>query len=325
MYDRDPNVVVIGGGTGLSTLLTGLKRFPVNLTAIVTVADDGGSSGRIRKNLNTIPPGDIRKVLISLSETDDLLGKLFDYRFNKDSYLSNDSLGNLLLYAMTDITGDSIKAIEYLSQVLNVKGTVLPVSTKPIELCADMEDGTTVYGESNITSAGKKIDQIYFKNQDVKATPHVIKAIENADMIVLGPGSLYTSIIPNILIPEVKEALIKSEAIKIYISNVMTELGETDDFDVSDHLTVLESYLGKNQVETVLANEDYEVDGDILIRYLKSGCRFVTVDYKTLSLMGIEVYTAKLLSVNDEEYIRHDSRRLATHVFALLLDKMKND
>ena len=247
-------VVVMGGGNGLSTLLKGLKQFLIDLTAIVSVCDDGASSGILRKEFNTPAMGDIRRVLISLSEQEPIFDKMFNYRFKTDSYLNGHALGNFLLQAMTDITGSLSSAIIELEKVLNLKGKVIPLTEKgDITLVAEMTDGEIIEGEHSITEANKIIKKVYYKD-DPDITPEALKAIKNADLIILSVGSLYTSIIPNIIPKEIKKELEHSKAKIMYVCNIMTQPGETDKYKVSDHIKKLNEYLGKRKVDVVIAN-----------------------------------------------------------------------
>lgn len=239
------NVVVIGGGTGLSTLLRGLKLFPMNITAIVTVADDGSSTGRLRKEFNIPAVGDLRNVLVSLSEVEPMVEELLQYRFDTYSDLDKHAMGNLLLTAMYNITGSLTESLEALSKIFNIKGRVLPFTEDKAILVAHTTDGEVIEGESKITKAGKHIKSINYKNK-VKVTPQVIKAIHEADLIIIGIGSLYTSIIPNLLSSEMKRALKNSHAKKMYICNIMSEHGETDGFNVSDCIKQINKYVDKN-------------------------------------------------------------------------------
>lgn len=322
MFDRDPKVVAIGGGTGLSYLMRGLKRYPIDITAIITVADDGGSSKEFRDFFNMIPPGDIRKVLISMAQADELLEKLFNYRFDKnDSGLAGHPIGNIMLAAMADISGDFIQGIRKMSKVLNVKGTVLPVAKEPLILGAIMDDGNTVYGETCISSYKGKISKIFNKNEKITVCSDAVKAINEADLIVYGPGSLYTSIIPNIIIPEIAEAIVNSNAIKLFISNIMTESNETIGYSASDMLKAVNDHVNSDIIDCVIANDNFDVDDEILINYKKDGSDFVELDFDELAKMGVEVYTSPLAYVNKKNHVRHHSNKLAAQVFSILLEK----
>lgn len=322
MIDKDPNVVVIGGGTGLSYILKGLKKYPIDITAIVTVADDGGSSGKIRDSIHVVPPGDIRKVMIAMSEAEPLMNTLLTHRFDDESIFPNHTVGNILLTALFQITGDYVQAIQQLSRVLNVKGNILPVAQKPITLCALMDDNSVVTGESNITAAKKNITKIFIKEDDVVVTPEVLEAINNADMIIFGPGSLYTSIIPNLLVPQVSEAIIKSEAKKVYICNVMTEPGETDHFTVSQHVKVLEKYLGKKIIDVILANDDFDIDEEVLDTYRKGDAELVKIDYDEIIKMKKELITSKFIYVNELNHVRHKSNKIAAFILTMIFEEI---
>jgi len=321
--DRDPNIVIIGGGTGLSYVLKGVKKYPLNITAIITVGDDGGSSGDIRNSIHVVPPGDIRKVMISMSEAEPLMNTLLTHRFSEDCLFANHTVGNILLTALFQITGDYVLAIQQLSKVLNVKGTILPVAQKPVTLCALMDDDTVVYGESSITSAKKSIKKLFLEEDDIRVTPDVIKAIKEADMIVFGPGSLYTSIIPNLLVPGVKETIIESNAKKVYICNVMTEPGETDDFTVSKHVKILENYLGKDTVDIIIANDDHSIDEAVLNRYIQKDSEFVFIDYDEIVKLNKELITDKFVYINEKNHIRHKSNKIAAYLLMLLIETIE--
>lgn len=256
---RKPKIVVIGGGTGLPVILKSLKEKDADITAIVTVADDGGSSGALRKSFNAVPPGDLRNVLTALSEIPELQREIFQYRFRSDDHsLSGHTIGNLIISAMADMSGNIYEAIQLLSKMMHVKGHVYPAAEEPLNLHARYMDGTTQTGESQIPKKGKMIDYVSVSCVDEKRSVHasrkVISAIMNADMVVLGPGSLFTSILPNIMIPEIGKALIETEGKIVYISNIMTQLGETEGLNDADHVKVLHKHLGKKFVDIALTN-----------------------------------------------------------------------
>ena len=309
------NVVVIGGGTGLSTLLRGLKLFPMNITAIVTVADDGSSSGRLREEFNTPAVGDLRNVLVALSEVEPLVEELLQYRFDTYSDLNKHAMGNLLLTAMYNITGSLTESLEALSKIFNIKGRVLPFTEDKAILVAHTTDGEVIEGESKITKAGKHIKSINYKNK-VKVTPQVLKAIEEADLIIIGIGSLYTSIIPNLLSKEMKKALKEAKAKKMYICNIMSEHGETDGFNVSDCIKQINKYAGKDFIEVVLANNK-RVPDNILELYKEEQSEQIMIDKDNINKMGVKLITADLLRINNNQ-VRHDYIKTALEVFTYM-------
>ena len=258
-------VVILGGGNGLSTLLRGIKNFPVDITAIVTVSDDGTSTGRLREEFNIPAVGDIRRVLISLSETEPLVEQLFNYRFKTSSEVNGHTVGNLLLTAITNIAGNMSDGIESLGKVLNLKGKVLPLTEDNCTLMAEMSDGTIIEGEHNITEADGIIKEVFYKEKPI-LTPETIKAIKEADLIVLSMGSLYTSIIPNLIVKEMIDQIDASSAKIMYVCNIMTQPGETDGFKVSDHINTLNKYLGKRKIDTVIVNNG-NITQDIIEKY----------------------------------------------------------
>ncbi|MGI6357968.1 MAG: gluconeogenesis factor YvcK family protein [Bacillota bacterium] len=313
---RAPRIVVIGGGTGLPVLLRGLKELTSNLTAIVTVADDGGSSGRLRGELGILPPGDIRNCLLALATTEPLLERLFQHRFNSGSGLEGHSFGNLFIAAMSEITGDFEKAVKESSKVLAVRGRVLPVTLQDIVLCAEMEDGSTVCGESSISASSLSVKRVFLRPKNVEPLPEALAAIEEADAIVLGPGSLFTSVIPNLLVPGVVEAIAASAAVRIYVCNVMTQPGETDGFTAADHLQALLAHSCPGLIDQILVNSE-RIEERLLQRYHAEGADVVSLDQEALEAMGVKVVAADLIS--QDEVVRHDPSRLAQAVFGLAL------
>lgn len=246
MSNREkPHIVVIGGGTGMPVLLRGLKDLPVHLTALVTVADDGGSTGRIRNEMAIPAPGDIRNVIAALSDVEPMLLELFQHRFKVANGLSGHSMGNLLLAAMSSITGDFNAGIKEISRILNVKGKIYPISNEFISLHAKMEDGTIVFGESNIPLANKRIEKVFLSPQKLHPLPNAVRAIEKADLIVISPGSLYTSILPNLIIPEIGMAIKQTKGSVVYVCNVMTQEGETAYYTASDHVQAIIDHVGE--------------------------------------------------------------------------------
>ena len=309
-------VVVLGGGTGLSVLLRGLKLFPVDITAVVTVADDGSSSGILREEFNMPAVGDLRNVLVSLSYVEPLVEQLLQYRFETYSDLNNHPMGNLLLAALFNITGNLTDSLEALSKILNIKGKVLPFTEDKAVLVAHTKDKQTIVGESNITKAGKKIDYIEYKNK-VKVTKEVITSLEEADLIILGIGSLYTSVIPNLLSKEIKKTLINSKAKKMYICNIMTEHGETDNFKVSDCVKQLNKYVGKNFIDVVIANSKH-IDTDIQEKYLEEKSTPILIDEDNLKKMNVELIKEDLAIIKNNQ-VRHDHLKTALTIFNYLI------
>lgn len=309
-------VVVLGGGNGLSTLLRGLKQFPLDLTAIVSVCDDGKSTGILRKEFNTPAMGDIRRVLISMSETEPIFEKMFNYRFETDSYLNGHAVGNFLLQAMTEITGSLSEAILSLEKVLNLKGKVIPLTENgDITLVGEMTDGQIVEGEHNITEANKVIKRVYYKNEP-EITPEAIKAIKNADLVILSVGSLYTSIIPNLIPKQMKEALKKSKAKIMYVCNIMTQPGETDKFKVSDHVNKLNEYLDERKIDVVIANKG-KIEPNIINKYATLEQKDPVILDKQ-NLKGVEVISDDLTKI-EEGSLRHDTLKLSLDIFSYLL------
>lgn len=308
-------VVVLGGGTGMSTLLRGLKQFPIDITAIVSVSDDGRSTGRLREEFKTPAVGDIRQVLVSLSETEPLVQRLLNYRFQTTSDLNGHTVGNLLLTAVTNITGNLSNGVEALSKVFNLKGKIVPLTEDNITLAAIMSDGAIIEGEHNITEYCGVIERVYYKEKPV-VTPEAIKAIEEANLIILSMGSLYTSIIPNLLCPDLVEALNVSSAKIMYICNIMTQSGETDDFTVSSHIEILNRYLGKRSVDVVIANSS-PIDDELIKKYSVLEQKApVLIDNDNLK--NIEMIEDDLVIV-EEGVVRHNTLKLAFHIFSFLL------
>ena len=314
-------IVVLGGGTGLSVLLKGLKQFPLDITAIVTVADDGSSSGELRKEFDIFAVGDIRNVLVSLSEVEPLIEELLQYRFNTDNSLNNHPMGNLLLTALYNITGNLTESLRSLSKIFNIKGTILPFTEENPVLIAHTKDGQVIEGESKITKAGKEIDYIEYKEK-VKPTKEVIEAIDSADLIIFGIGSLYTSIIPNLLSEEVKQSLINSKAKKMYVCNIMSEHGETDGYKVSDCIKKINSYVKDNMIDVVVVNNK-EVPDSIKDRYKEETANQIEIDYDTLKDMQVEVIEDELLDINDNLVVRHNPHRTALDIFNYIVKELE--
>ncbi|MEY3757971.1 MAG: hypothetical protein RLZZ263_1125 [Cyanobacteriota bacterium] len=316
--NRGPNIVAIGGGTGLSTLLSGLKRYSSNITAVVTVADDGGSSGVLRRELGVQPPGDIRNCLAALSREEPLLTRLFQYRFRAGSGLEGHSFGNLFLSALTAITGSLEAAITASSRVLAVQGQVVPATTADVRLWAELENGERLEGESKIGKATSPIVRLGCTPERPPALPRALDAIANADLIVLGPGSLYTSLLPNLLVPELVAAISRSKAPRLYICNLMTQPGETDGLDVGGHLRAIEAQLASLGIDqrlftAVLAQEDLGAS-TLVDHYRLQGAEPVTCDARQLRRQGYQVLQAPLQGARPTATLRHDPRSLALAV-----------
>ncbi|MCO1601570.1 gluconeogenesis factor YvcK family protein [Desulfosporosinus nitroreducens] len=311
---RGPKIVVVGGGTGLSALLRGLKEYTCNLTAIVTVSDDGGSSGKLRDELGIQPPGDVRNCMVALAETEEIMDTLFSYRFESGA-LEGHSLGNLLLAGLTDTFGDFQKGIEQVGKVFALRGKVFPTTLDQVVLMADLEDGTRVVGETSIRVTEGKIKRVYLEPSDCTPLPEAIQAIEEADLIVLGPGSLYTSVLPNLLVLGLREKIREASAPCVYVCNVMTEKGETDGYKVSDHLQAILDHCGAGFVDAVLASRG-EITAPLLKRYSKEEAVPVVTDPKMVQHLGAKYFEANL--VQERNVVRHDSDRLAKELIRLL-------
>ena len=311
-------VVTIGGGTGLSVLLRGLKKYPLEITAVVTVADDGGSSGKIRSDMNIPSPGDIRNVIAALSDVEPYLEKMFQYRFDSGE-VKGHPVGNLMIAAMTDIHGDFSTAVKVMSRILNVRGTVLPTTNDIATLNAVLSDGEIIRGESSITKAGGVIDHVYITPSRVKPNEDVLKAIEEADYIIMGPGSLYTSIIPNLVISKVSEKIRESNAKKIYVCNVMTQHGETDNYTVSDHIVAINKHVEENIFDLVIANSR-EFDDSILSKYHKEKQEPVKIDQDKIKELGIKLIKNNDVGIVDNNTIRHNADKVSELIYDYIID-----
>ena len=312
-------VVVLGGGTGLSTLLRGLKDFPLDITAIVSVCDDGKSTGRLRKEFNTPAVGDIRRVLVSLSETEPLVEELLNYRFRTTSDLDGHKVGNLLLTAISNITGNLSSGIEALSKVLNLKGKILPLTEDNVVLMGKMEDGTIVEGEHNITLSDKIIKDVYYKEIPI-VNEEALVEIRKADLIILSMGSIFTSIIPNLLCKRIIKEIDNSQAKIMYVCNLMTQPGETDNFNVSHHVKLLNKYLGKRKIDILIANNG-EIELDLVKKYETLEQKDpVLLDLENLSDLDLNIIEDNFIAIENET-IRHNVVKLAFYIFSTLLNK----
>jgi uncharacterized cofD-like protein len=309
--NRGPRIVAIGGGTGLSTLLRGLKYYSSNITAIVTVADDGGSSGRLRREIGVLPPGDIRSCLAALADEEKLLTELFQYRFRAGDGLVGHSFGNLFLTAMSEITGDLERAVAASSRVLAVRGRVLPATLSDVRLWAELADGRIIEGESNIGESNGKIVNFVCFPSDPPALPAAIAALEEAEYIIIGPGSLYTSVIPNLLVPEIRAAIAKATVPRIYICNIMTQPGETEGYTVADHIQAIDRICGIQLFDAVLAHRK-SPSPQSLMRYAQENSHPVFVDREDIAKLGRRIVLANVMDEDEEiGYVRHDPQRLA--------------
>jgi len=306
--ERGPKIVAIGGGTGLGTLLRGLKLYTSNITAIVTVTDDGGSSGRLRGELGLPPPGDIRNCLVALADTEPLMESLFQHRFSRGTSLEGHSFGNLFIAAMAEVTGDFERAVRESSRVLAIRGRVLPSTNANVVLHAEYTDGSSAVGETAITARGKAIARVWLEPAEVKPLPESLEAIAQADLIVLGPGSVYSSVAPNLLIPGIPEAIATSPAKVVYIANIMTEHGETDDYGVAEHLEAINQHAGRRLVDVVIENEA-PVPADVAMSYAAEQAIPVPPSRGELERRGARVVRGPLLA--EGPLARHDPFVLA--------------
>lgn len=312
-------IVIFGGGSGLSQMLKGLKLFPIDITAVVSVSDNGGSTLRLRKDFKIPAVGDISKVMLAMSNIDEDIINLMNYRFNNSKSLGNHSIKNLLLTALLEQKGDFAHALPVFSKLLDIDGKILPITEDNAELVGITKEGKKVYGETNITKTKKKIEKIMY-DHETKVNPKVIEAIEESDLIIFSSGSLLTSIIPNIIIKEVVNAIKKSKAPKLYICNLVTQPGETDNYQVSDHIKVLNSYLGENTINMVLAN-DKEIPKELVEKYANKEQKDpVKLDEQTLKKMKVKVIKDKIYTV-EEGVLRHDTLKTAYLVFSILMEK----
>jgi uncharacterized cofD-like protein len=308
---RGPKIVVIGGGTGLSTLLRGLKQYSSNITAIVTVADDGGSSGRLRREMGILPPGDIRNCIAALADEEKLLTELFQYRFHAGDGLSGHSFGNLFISAMTEITGDLEQAIDASAKVLAIRGKVLPATLTDVSLWAKLADGRIIEGESKITEAMGQIRQIGCHPADPVALPAALAAIKEADYIIIGPGSLYTSIIPNLLVPAIRQALAQVTVPRVYVCNIMTQPGETDNYSVADHIRAIEKVCEERVFDAVLAQRTAPSPQSLQL-YAQEHSHPVFLDREEVGKMGYRIVLANVMAEDEVTgKVSHDPQRLA--------------
>lgn len=318
--ERGPRLVVIGGGSGLSILLHGLKEFTSNITAIVTVADDGGSSGRLRSQFNIPPPGDIRNCLVALADSEPLMSDLFQFRFKEAGELEGHSFGNLFILAMLKVTGDFEKAIRESSKILAIRGRVVPSTLKHVSLVAHHKDGHVSEGESNITKYNSPVERLYLKPENCGATDDALNAIQNADGIVVGPGSLFTSILPNLLIEDLAMAISLSKAPKIYVCNVMTQPHETDGLTALDHVNAIVEHTKPEILSHIIVNTG-QMSQSVLSKYAKEGAFPVTADLEKLRGLGYQIIEENI--VNYQDMIRHNPRRVSKIILDIVNDTKK--
>lgn len=315
MLGKGPNIVAIGGGTGLSTLLQGIKNITANTTAIVTVADDGGSSGRLREEFDTLPPGDIRNCLVALADAQPLMRELFQYRFKGEGELKGHNFGNLFITALSQITGDFEKAIKESSKVLAIKGRVVPATLAKVKLIAEHIDGRMTLGESEIPKAKVKIRRVFLDNQSCQPSYEALEAIEHADAIIFGPGSLYTSIIPNLLVPGLLNTILNSPGVKIYVCNIMTQSGETDGYTASEHLKALIEHTSPKLIQYCILNSSF-IPEYLLQKYQEEDAYPVEPDANVIEKMGYRCLIRDLASLG--EVVRHDPNKLAELILEII-------
>lgn len=312
--NRGPKIVAIGGGTGLSTILKGLKHITNNLTAVVTVGDDGGSSGRLREEMGVLPPGDIRNCIAALANEEALVTELFQYRFKVGNGLEGHSFGNLFLSALCAITGDMVTAVKESSKVLSIRGRVLPSTLDDMRLVAELEDGRIIPGESNIPKSGGRIKKLMAEPANLQPLDDVVKAIDNADLIILGPGSLYTSVIPNLLIDGITDAISRSKAKKVYICNIMTQPGETDEYSVSDHVEAILKHCDRpNMLDAVFVNDS--LPKNLASKYKAVKSQPVKLDAENVKQLGVSVVIKRLIEDSKDGLVRHSPRRIAKVIY----------
>lgn len=312
-------IVVIGGGTGLSTMLRGLKEHTSNIVAVVTVTDDGGSSGELQRQFGMLPPGDIRNCLVALADEETLMTELFQHRFDDAGEgLTGHSFGNLLIAAMTKITGDFEEAVKETSKVLAIRGRVLPSTIQNVSILAELADGTTVEGETNITKSSQAIKRMLLQPSDVKPLQEALDAIHLANAIIIGPGSIYTSVIPNLLVEGMVDAISSSNAVKVYVCNVMTQPGETNQYRASDHVRAVTEHSGKRIFDYVLINKEVP-SMRLLEKYQRGGAELVSPDVDVIREMGYKPITGNFIS--QTEVVRHDPEKLAQAILRLVFEK----
>lgn len=319
---KGPKIVAIGGGTGLSTMLRGLKYYTSNITAVVTVGDDGGGSGELREDLGILPPGDIRNCILALADTEPLMEELLQYRF-PDGKLKNQSFGNLFLAAMDGISSNFEEAVRKMSSVLAVTGKVMPVTLDNMVLKAKLKNGQIVIGESNIPKEAilnnSPIDKVFIEPENAKALKEAVKAIREADAIILGPGSLYTSVIPNLLVKEIATAVQRTDALKLYVSNIMTQPGETDGYAVEDHIKAIFKHGGNGIIDSVIVNSG-RIDEELKSKYMDKVSNLVEINAQKVKSLNVEIIEGDFIKIN-KGFVRHDSEKLAAILIETIMEK----
>jgi len=319
METSQPKVVILGGGTGMPVLLRGLKQYPLDLSVIVTVADDGGSTGEIRQQIKVPAPGDIRNVIAALANVDKEITTLFQHRFEKNHELSGHSLGNLVLVAMSQVTGNFYEAVKQVAELFQVEADILPVVNEEVTLHAEMDDGSTVTGESNIPIKNKKIERVYLTPDDIQPMPRVVQAIMEADVIIISPGSLYTSILPNIIMKDVIRALNQTEAKVIYVCNIMTQHGETDGYDATDHVKAIYNHIGCHTIDTIVVHNE-AISEEVQEKYQSEGSYPVPYDKESLLQLGLHVIEENMID-DKGTYIRHNTSKLSQLLYDYIQEK----
>lgn len=311
-----PSVVVIGGGTGMPVLLRGLKNMPIDLTALVAVSDDGGSTGRLRNDMEIPAPGDIRNVIAALSNAEPMFIELFQHRFSEGNGLSGHSMGNLLLAAMTSVTGDFYTGIKEISRIFNVRGDILPISNESMSLHAEMEDGTIVSGESKIPLVNKRIKRVFLETEPIKPLPNAVEAIENADLVVISPGSLYTSILSNLIIPHIGDAIKNTNGKVVYVCNVMTQAGETTGYTAADHVIAINEHIGSGCLDSIILHNQ-SIRHAISDVYAVEHAEPVIYDIDRLEKLGIEIIRENIIDYT-ETTVTHNRMRVAKLLYSLI-------
>lgn len=322
MKSKNKKVTVIGGGTGMPVLLRGLKHYPIHLAAIVTVADDGGSSGRLRTEMSMPAPGDIRNVIAALSEVEPMMEMLFQHRFTNGEGLMGHSMGNLFLAAMTAVTGDFYTGIKEIARVFNVKGRIYPIANQNVVLNAEMLDGEIVTGESKIPLANKKIKRVFVEPETIVPLPEAITAIKESDLVVISPGSLYTSTLPNLVVPQIASALREAKGKVVYVCNVMTQVGETAGYTAADHAQAIIDHVGEGCLDKIIVHNK-QITESVREKYAEENAEPVEYDLDRLASLGLEIIEADIIDEN-QKYLRHDNKKVAEILCSLIGIDPKN-